>query len=182
MTQQDRVTDPSPSMATHPDTLRLAFEEWVRTVRDPAQRSNEGTRTIAVLNQAAWASYRIALLPTGTWAIQIDCSYHCGDCRGLGIPWTQSPTREECLDRFLEVARRHFSGELVGETSRLQQQAQHEMLQQLRGGLFGFLEPPLDPGELTSTPHFERCFDDEDDDTTQTSLQNPGIECPAAGA
>lgn len=163
-----------------PETFRRAFQEWVRKVRDPANLTDEGSRTISVLNRAAWASYRIAPLPNRTWAIQIDCSYHCGDCRGLGTPWREYESREECLNHFLEVARRHFSASLGPETSSLQQQAQQQMLDELRGGLFGFLEPALDPVERSPSPIDERLIDDENQ-YPQADEQESGDESEPTG-
>jgi len=177
------MADSSLSLMSDPELSRKEFQEWVRTVRDPASRTDEGSRTIAVLQRAAWAGYRIAPLPNGAWAIQIDCVYRCGDCRGLGTPWKKFATREEALDHFLTVARRHFSGKLDGEISQLQQQAQQEMLHQLRGGLFGFLEPALDSPEPNSPNHQERETENEDEfELPQTECEESGTAGQSAGS
>jgi len=169
------MADSQLPLISDPELSRKEFQEWVRTVRDPASRTDEGSRTIAVLQRAAWAGYRIAPLPNGAWAIQIDCVYRCGDCRGLGTPWKEFPSREEALDHFLLVARRHFSGKLDGESSQLQQQAQQEMLHQLRGGLFGFLEPALDSPEPRSPNHHESETENEDEfELPQTESEESG--------
>ena len=126
------------------DTLaeRLAdFRLWIETVRDPAQRASEGHRELIVLNRAATASYEIAALPNERWAVTVRCEYHCGHCHGAGIPWTDFPSRDDCVEFFLNTARHHF-GQAVGhDGSDLQRAAQNEMNWLLKGGLFGFIEP-----------------------------------------
>ena len=126
------------------DTLEVrqtAFQLWVEMVRDPAQRASEGLRELIVLNRAATACYEIAALPNERWAVTVKCEYHCGHCHGAGIPWTEFPSRDDCVEFFLNSARHHF-GQAVGpDGSDLQRKAQAEMNWLLKGGLFGFIEP-----------------------------------------
>ena len=120
---------------------RATFQLWVETVRDPAQEVSEGIREVIVLNGAATASYEIAPLPDGRWAVTVRCEYHCGHCHGAGIPWTEFPIREDCLEFFLNTARRHFGQPVGRDGSEPQRNAQTEMRRLLTGGLFGFIEP-----------------------------------------
>ncbi len=126
------------------DTLaerQAAFQLWIETVRDPAQRQSEGIRELIVLNRAATAGYEIAPLQTGQWAVTVRCEYHCGHCHGTGIPWTDFPSRDECIEYFLNTARHHFGQPISFDGSDLQRNAQAEMNRLLKGGLFGFIEP-----------------------------------------
>lgn len=90
------------------DERQDQFRIWIETVRDPATSNNEGVREIAVLNGAATANYRIALLPDQRWAVSVQCSYNCGNLFGVGTPWTECPSREDCVALFLKIARKHF--------------------------------------------------------------------------
>lgn len=117
---------------------RIAFQNWVTTVRDPADRASEGFRRIETSKGAAIADYEIAPLPSGRWAVRIRCEFRCGDFSGVGIPWTDFVSREACIDFFLSTARRHFGSH---HESTLQQQVQTEMKRLLAPGLFGFIEP-----------------------------------------
>ena len=126
------------------DTLaerRATFQLWMETVRDPARRASEGVRELIVLNRAATARYEIAPLPEGRWAITVGCEYHCGHCHGGGVPWTEFPSRDECIELFLNTARHHFGQPIGFDGSDLQRKAQVEMNRLLTGGLFGFIEP-----------------------------------------
>ena len=117
------------------------FRRWVECVRDPAAANTEGLREISVLNGAAAANYEIAQLPDHRWAITLHCSYHCGNHHGVGIPWSDFSTRDDCLDFFLRTARHHFRPQQLSDFSERQQQAQREMKRLLNSGLFGFIEP-----------------------------------------
>lgn len=120
---------------------RQEFEEWVRTVRDPATNLSEGVRILEAQNGRATAEYEIAQISVETWAIRINLMFHCGDHRGLGIPWVTFPDRDQCLAHFLQMARRHFSVPQEGFHSDAQRSAQQEMSLLLVDGLFGFSEP-----------------------------------------
>ena len=127
-----------------PDSLeerQLAFRQWVENVRNPAQVNTEGSRELVVLHRAATAEYQVASLPNGRWAVTVHCSYHCGNCHGVGVPWTDFSKREECLEFFLMTARHHFKSRLDFDGSDLQKLAQNEMRRELSDGLFGFVEP-----------------------------------------
>ncbi len=118
------------------------YENWVRAVRDPATEKSEGERALKTTSDKATASYEMASLPDGRYAIRYRCEYHCGNYSGVGYPWTAEETRQKCLDLFLSGAKRHFSQEVCDASSNdLQRQARKEMLELLKGGLFGFLEP-----------------------------------------
>lgn len=120
------------------------FEHWAETVRDPASARSEGLRRIISGNRKAVAEYTIAELPDGQWAIRIGCFYQAGDYFGRSVPWQARNTRQECIDCFLETARKHFGSELIGGCcSEAQRQARKQMLELLsETGLFGFIEPP----------------------------------------
>jgi len=123
-----------------------AFRDWVATVRNPAREYSEGIRQLTVLNGAATADYEIALLPNGRWAISLHCIYRCGNCHGVGVPWSDFERREECLNFFLATARKHFGHRIANDVSSLQDRAQVDMANLLRGGLFGFMEPMASSG------------------------------------
>ena len=120
---------------------KAAFRLWVATVRDPAQANTEGTRKLSVIHGAATADYEIAPLPNGRWAVTVDCCYHCGNFCGIGTPWTEFASREECVESFLETARNHFGQKQDLHALSLQKQAQLKMKRLLSSGLFGFIEP-----------------------------------------
>ena len=142
---------------------RATFQLWMETVRDPAQKESEGLREVIVLNRAARASYEIAPLPEGRWAVTVRCEYHCGHCHGAGIPWTDFPSRDDCLEFFLNTARHHF-GQLVGcDKSDLQRNAQTEMNRLLKGGLFGFIEPTPSRGYEEQAPRTRFMNEGHDD-------------------
>lgn len=117
------------------------FRRWVKNVRDPAALSTEGFREILVLNGAATANYEIAPLPDLRWAVTVHCSYNCGNHHGVGIPWSDFSTRDECVEFFLKSARHHFRPQQLSDFSERQHQAQREMKRLLSSGLFGFTEP-----------------------------------------
>ena len=125
---------------------RATFQLWMETVSDPARRASEGVRELIVLNGAATASYEIAPLPNGQWAVTVGCEYHCGYCHGAGIPWTEFPSRDDCLEFFLNTARHHFGQPVGCDGSDLQRNAQAEIKRLLTGGLFGFIEPASSRG------------------------------------
>jgi hypothetical protein len=147
---------------------QAAFREWVETVRNPAREHTEGLRQLTVFNGAAIANYEIAPLPHGRWAITLHCTYRCGHCHEVGIPWTDFASREACIEFFLETARRHFGSPIGADGSDLQRRAQTEMAEFLRGGLFGFIEPLPSSGyedQQQRTPFTHEEHDDGEDET-----------------
>ncbi len=134
--------DTSMAEATDLDERREEFLRWVSEVRDPAMRASEGERTVITESAGAIAAYDIALLSDGRWAVTVHCQYRSGDCSGLGVPWTTRDSRSECVQFFLEIARRHFARPNMGHAAPRQAEAQREMELLLIGdGLFGFIEP-----------------------------------------
>ena len=126
------------------DSLQLRqqkFENWVRTVRDPAMESSEGLRRLEAKNQRASAEYEVARISSESWAIRINLAYQCGDCSGHAVPWSTFSSRELCIDFFLNLARRHFQRPQHPFISDAQRCAQQEMNRLLKDGLFGFSEP-----------------------------------------
>ena len=122
-----------------------SYEEWLRGVRDPASAASEGIRRLASANGKAIAEYEIAPLPGGRWVIRTRCEYSCGDFSGRSSPWNDFDTREQCIDDFLNAARRHFEPECTGSlVSESQVVARSQILSQLKDtGLFGFMEPDV---------------------------------------
>lgn len=118
------------------------YQDWINNVRDPANANSEGERLLQSANGKATASYEIAPLPDGRWAIRMRCDYHCGCCMGRGSSWATYDSREACIDYFLKIARNHFGQELQGiNCTEVQQQARRQMNDLLSDGLFGFIEP-----------------------------------------
>ena len=117
------------------------FARWVREVRDPAERCNEGMRRIETKAGNAVAEYRIAKLADDRWAMQSWGQYRCGNFRGSAAPWKQFESRERCVKVFLSRAKGMFGKELTGVVSESQRKAQEEMLCLLEEGLFGLVEP-----------------------------------------
>ena len=76
--------------------------------------------------------------------MRMRADYRCGDWAGKACPWQPYPTREACVEAFLDQARRHFGARQMA--SRVQASVRQRMLELLAGDLFGFLEPdPLPP-------------------------------------
>lgn len=151
---------------------RAIFQHWMETVRDPARSASERIRELIVLNGAATASYEIALLPDGRWAVTVRCEYHCGHCHGAGIPWTDFPSRDDCLEFFLNRARHHFGQPVGRDGSDLQRNAQAEMNRLLTGGLFGFIEPTPSRGYEEQAPR-TRSMNEEHDDGEDEAATGP---------
>lgn len=102
----------------------------------------EGDRVVRTPSDTASARYAIAHLADGRFAVRIQAEYWCGDHAGRGIPWTVHSTREECVEHFLQQARRHFAAELgFSPVNEAQHEARAHMQDALNGNLFGFLEP-----------------------------------------
>src|ERR1700704_2447746 len=111
-------------------------DAWMRDVRDPAEKAAEGKRTLT--SGGATASYRIAPLPDGTWAICIQTKLEM--VTGMTIPWRVLPTREEAVAYFLEEAKKFFEREK--DLKKGLSQNRRKILELLSGGgdLFGFVE------------------------------------------
>ena len=117
------------------------YARWVREVRDPAERCNEGIRRIETRTGNAVAEYRIAKLVDGRWGMKSWAWYRCGNFRGSGAPWKEFESREKCVKVFLSRTKALFGKKLTGVVSESQRKAQEEMLSNLDEGLFGFVEP-----------------------------------------
>jgi hypothetical protein len=133
---------------------RREFEVWCATVRDPATARSEGLRRVEA--PTAVAEYEVASLPDGRWAVRVNLEYGCGDRFGTCIPWTDFPSRADCVGFFLEQARRHFGLALAGRcVAAAQVTARRAMLRLLSGDwLFGFEEP--EPTRETGTGRASR--------------------------
>lgn len=115
----------------------------MQTVRDPAQQATEGLRVIAA--QGAEASYQIALLTDGRYALKYSLEYKTGDYSSHSSPWHPFDTREECVEAFVAAAKRHFTPPVTGG----QVSGQKVILDRLEDtGLFGFTEPLPVPFEI----------------------------------
>jgi hypothetical protein len=65
------------------------WEEWERTIRDPAEQTKEGLRKLAA--GPVSAEYQTAKLPDGRWAIRFACRMESSS--GMSVPW-------RCRSRF----------------------------------------------------------------------------------
>lgn len=136
------------------------FDTWVREVRQPAARANEGVRRIETRTRDAIAEYEIAPLPDGRWALCTHMEYRTGDGRGIAWPWQEFGSRDECVAEFLSRAKRHFGCEIPTKPDEptsdgygAQRDARKEMLSLLSGeGLFGFIEPEPAPTVSAEKP------------------------------
>jgi hypothetical protein len=118
-------------------------DAWMRDVRNPAEKAAEGRRTLQA--GGATASYRIAALPDGTWAIHINTELEM--VSGMSIPWRVLPTREEAIAYFLEQARQFFEREKTLKKGLAQNRKKILELLSGSGDLFGFTEPDLEKAE-----------------------------------
>jgi hypothetical protein len=113
-------------------------DAWMRDVRNAAEIAAEGKRTLTA--GGATASYRIAQLPTGKWAICIQTKLEM--VTGMTIPWRVLPTREEAVAYFLQEAKAFFERETRLKSGKAQHRKQILELLTGDGGLFGgFTEP-----------------------------------------
>jgi len=117
------------------------FADWAETIRDPAAKASEGKRLLRA-GKDAEASYEIAPLPDGQWAVKVRYAHHCGDCSTASSPWSAFGTRGECLAYFLDRARHHFGDPRVIQ-SEPQQKAQKRMAA-LLDSILAFVEPPVE--------------------------------------
>jgi hypothetical protein len=140
------------AMGTKEEGSDEAFERWVATVRDPAGKANEGRRTFKA-GKHAEASYEIAPLPDGRFAIRVEYAFRCGNCGSHRSPWTAFANRQECLAYFLEGARHHFE-DSRHITSGVQEKAREKMAARLQRV---FVEPKAEPPERQeATTRLER--------------------------
>ncbi len=100
------------------------FQKWAAEVRDPAEKVAQ-TEKLEV--PGARAEYAVAQL-LKSWAVKISCAYTTGSMYGMGSPWEEKPSREACVDAFLEAARLHFGHELHPGVSDRQKAARTQML------------------------------------------------------
>jgi len=114
-------------------------DAWKRQVRDPAEASSEGRRTIRV--DGASFSYRIAPLPDGTWAVDYEVSYLCGNIHSHTSCWSRYSTREDCLAVFLAAARRHFARERLAASDPKSQRRAQARIWKLLDPARPFVEP-----------------------------------------
>lgn len=118
------------------------FDHWRETVRNPARAASEGSRRVVTANGLAEAEYETAPLLGGQYAIRWSIAYNTGSMSGHASPWAAFESREQCVEQFLAEALRHF--EMKVNADKLfasQQEARRQMIDLLRGGLFGFIEP-----------------------------------------
>jgi hypothetical protein len=131
------------------------LDQWDAEVRQPAEKASEGRRVLKAKGGNAEAWYEVAPLPNGRWAVKVHCAFLCGDFHGVGIPWRDFATREECLAYFLAEARAHFSGEAPWRVAGAQEKARKEM-QRLLGESVLFTEPTPEAPESPTTKSPER--------------------------
>jgi hypothetical protein len=139
-------------------------DPWQTEVRDPAEQASEGVRTTHAGKEAD-ASYEIAPLPDGRWAVKVTCRYHRGNCSAIGTPWVARESREACLAYFLALARDHFREEAC---SLVQQKAARRMNALLRGA---FREP--DPVPRQNEPIAQRIEKETKDRRKKLAEHNP---------
>src|SRR5438552_3295622 len=89
------------------DRAPTDLDPWIAEIGDPAEKASEGKRVLRVKDGEA--SYEVAPLPDGRFAVRVACAFLCGDNHGMRIPWRAYPSREACLAFFLDQARRHFA-------------------------------------------------------------------------
>ncbi len=143
-TKESPVEEPVANLIANNTKDRIdEHEEWIKNVRDPAQRNSEGVRRLQSGDGKATAEYEVAPLPDGRWAMQISLAYHCGDMEGVSVPWTEYESRESCIDQFESRAKRFFRKPIDDGGNEAQQLARKEMLKHFEGSLFGFVEPDV---------------------------------------
>ncbi|MCB0325550.1 MAG: hypothetical protein KDD69_18340 [Bdellovibrionales bacterium] len=98
----------------------------------------EGRRELVTQNRKARAAYQIDWLYDGTFYVRVEIGYDTGDHAGV---YTHEifRTRQECIEYFLEISRRHFRGDRC--MPELQAEARKQMQELLQPSLFGFIEP-----------------------------------------
>jgi len=127
--------------ADNEEVYHADFVEWAETVRDPAAKASEGKRILRA-GKDAEASYQIAPLPDGRFAVKVCYTYHSGNCSTLSSPWCAFESRDACLGRFLDGARHHFN-DIRHIASEAQMKAQKKMAA-LLDAILVFVEPPVE--------------------------------------
>lgn len=116
----------------------LCTDEHIERTEEVALE--EGWRELRARNKKARAAYAIEWLYDGSFCITIHIEYITGDCSGVHTHEI-FPTRQECVEFFLERSRRHFSGNRP--LPEMQHEARQQMQELLEPSLFGFIEPSL---------------------------------------
>lgn len=98
----------------------------------------EGWRELNTQNRLARAAYSIEWLYDGKFFVTVQVEYKTGDYSGSYVHEILS-TRQDCVEYFLEIARRHFGS--VRAMPDGQREAQRQMQSLLEPTLFGFIEP-----------------------------------------
>ncbi len=112
------------------------WEEWEKTVRDPAEQRKEGVCRLDC--GPASAEYQTAQLPDGRWASRFECQMVSGS--GMAVPWRAFATREEAVESFRAGALAFFEREDRLKSGR--EQARKKIVGLLQAsGLFGWEEP-----------------------------------------
>jgi len=127
------------------------FTHWVKAVRDPATKASEGKRVLRA-GKDAEASYQIAALPDGRFAVKVRYSYGSGNCSTASSPWCALESRDACLAYFLDGARDHFS-DIRHIAHEGQLKAQKKMAA-LLDTILVFMEPSIEPPNPND---LERC-------------------------
>jgi len=117
------------------------FVEWVEKVRDPAAKASEGKRVLRA-GKDAEASYEIAPLPDGRWALKVRYAFHSGDCNTASTPWCAFESRAACLAYFLEEARHHFRDDQL--ILHAQQKKAQQRMAALLDSILVFVEPAVE--------------------------------------
>ncbi len=118
------------------DGKALCTSERVEQTEEVA--FEEGRRELVAQNRKARAAYAVDWLYDGTFYVSVEVEYITGDYSGVYTSKT-FPTREECVEYFLKLSRRHFGGDR--DLPELQHEAREQMQELLEPSLFGFIEP-----------------------------------------
>lgn len=102
----------------------------------------EGWRELNTQNRLARAAYSIEWLYNGEFFVSVQVEYKTGDYSGSYTHEVFS-SRQECVEYFLERARRHFGSDRTMPDG--QREAQRQMQALLEPTLFGFIEPAPAP-------------------------------------
>jgi hypothetical protein len=112
------------------------WEEWEKTIRDPAEQTKEPMRKLDC--GPASAEYQTAQLPDDRWAIRFKCQMDSGS--GMAVPWRAFATRAAAVAYFRQEAAAFFRREERLKAAK--EQARRKILALLTdNGLFGFTEP-----------------------------------------
>lgn len=117
-------------------------DEWMKTIRDPAERTKEPIRRIDY--GSAVAEYQTAPLQDGRWAVRMTCNSEF--VTGMSIPWRAFKTREEAVDFFRAEAAAFFAREKNLKKGRAV--ARRKIMELLEpNSLFGYQEPEPEQAE-----------------------------------